>query len=122
MGLVDGADRPEAHRDGGVLPEVGEEAGVGVAREPGPDDLLAVVVELVLGEPALDEGPGVDAGRAVALEVDVVADPAVGLAAEEVVEADLVERGRAGVGGEVAADALGAVVGAATMTAAFQRM
>ncbi len=113
VGLVDGAERAEAHRDGGVLPEVGEEAGMGVARQAPARDLLAEVVELVLGEPALDEGAGVDAGRGVALEVDEVAEAAVGLAAEEVVEADLVERGRAGVGGEVAADALGAVVGAA---------
>ena len=47
----------------------------------------------------------------MALEEDLVAEAAVGLAAEEVVEADLVERGRAGVGREVAADALGPRVG-----------
>ena len=37
VGLVDGAQGAQAHGDGGVLPEVGEEAGVGVARAaPGP--------------------------------------------------------------------------------------
>ncbi len=113
VGLVDGAQRAEAHRDGGVLPEVGEQAGVGVARQALARDLLAEVVELVLGETALDEGAGVDAGGGVALEVDEVPEAAVGLAPEEVVEADLVERGRAGVGGEMAADAFTAVVGAA---------
>ena len=113
VGLVDGAQGAEAHRDGGVLPEVGEEAGVGVAREPLARDLLAEVVELVLGEAALDEGAGVDAGGAVALEVDEVPEAAVGLPPEEVVEAHLVERGRAGVGGEMAADAFAAIVGPA---------
>ena len=113
-GLVDGVDRPEAHGDGGELPEVRHEPGVGVRREPamlvasgaGParPDLLAEVVELLLGQAALEEGPGVDAGGGVALEVDLVAGLAVVLAPEEVVEADLVERRRAGVGGQVAAD------------------
>ena len=47
----------------------------------------------------------------MALEVDVVAGRAVVLAAEEVVEADLVERGRAGERRQVAADAVGVLVG-----------
>ena len=45
------------------------------------------------------------------LDEDLVAVAPVALAPEEVVEPDLVERGRAGVGGEVPADALGAGVG-----------
>ena len=84
---------------------------MGVAGQPVAAHLVAEVVELLLGQPPLDVGPGVDARRGVALEEDLVAEAAVGLAAEEVVEADLVERGRAGVGGEVPADALGARVG-----------
>ena len=47
-----------------------------------------------LGEPAFEERAGVDAGRGVALEVDDVAVVAVVLAAEEMVEADFVERRR----------------------------
>ncbi len=50
-------------------------------------------------------------GRGVALEVDLVAGLPVALAPEEMVEADLVQAGRAGEGGQVAADALGGVVG-----------
>ena len=50
-------------------------------------------------------------GAGVALEEDLVARAAVVLALEEVVEAHLVERGAAGEGGQVAADALGPVVG-----------
>ena len=49
--------------------------------------------ELVLAQAALEEGPGVDAGGGVALEVHLVAGLPVGLAAEEVVEADLVQAG-----------------------------
>ena len=111
VGLVDGGDGPEPHRHGRELPEVGQRARVRVAGQPVAAHLVAEVVELLLGQAALDEGPGVDAGRRVALEEDLVAEAAVGLAAEEVVEADLVERGRAGVGREVPADALGARVG-----------
>src|SRR5439155_23979363 len=48
----------------------------------------------------------VDAGRRVPLEVDLISVTAVGLAAEEVVEADLVERGRRRVGREVTAEAV----------------
>jgi hypothetical protein len=61
---------------------------------------------VLLGEPALEKGAGVDARRGVALVVDDVGvEPGV-LAAEEVVEPDLVERRRRRVGGDVTADAL----------------
>ena len=48
----------------------------------------------------------------MALEEDVVAAAGVVLAAEEVVEADLVERGRGGVGGDVPAHADAGALGA----------
>ena len=112
-GVVERADRPEAHADRRVLPEVGHQARVRVARQAAAAaaDLLAEVVEVVGGQAALHERPGVDAGRGVALEVHGVAGVAVVLAAEEVVEADLVEAGRAGERREVAADAVGVLVG-----------
>ena len=111
-GVVEGADRPEAHGDRRVLPEVGHQARVRVARQAAAaaPDLLAEVVEVVGGQPALHERPGVDARRGVALEVHGVAGVAVVLAAEEVVEPDLVEAGGAGERGEVAADAVGLLV------------
>ena len=87
----------------------------------GVRELLAEPVELVLGEPALEEGAGVDAGGGVALEVDLVAAAGVVLAAEEVVEADLVQRRGRGVGGDVAADADAGRCARCTMIAAFQR-
>ena len=84
---------------------------MGVAGEPAAADLATEVVEVALVEATLEEGPGVDAGDGVALDVDLVAGHAVGLAPEEVVEADLVERRRRGEGGEVPADAVGPGVG-----------
>ena len=111
VGLADGVDGPEAHRHRGVLPELGHEPGVGIGGKPAVAHLEPEVVEVPLGQPALDEGPGVDAGRGVALEVDLVPGAAAVLAAEEVVEPDLVEGGGAGVGGEMAADRLRLDVG-----------
>ena len=81
--------------------------GCGYDEQPLADavlDLLAEVQQLLLVEPALEERAGVDAGGAVALDVDLVAAAGVVLAAEEVVEADLVEAGRGLVGRDVAAD------------------
>ena len=112
-GLVDRVDRPEAHADGGELPEVGHQPRVRVRRQAArPQRLAPEVVELLLREPPLQEGARVDAGRGVALEVDLVAGGAVIGPAEEVVEADLVQAGGAGVGGQVPADPLEAGVGA----------
>ena len=116
--LVDRVDRAEAHRDGRELPEVRHQPRVRVGRTgpacrrragpPGGSRRAASSVE-----PALEEGAGVDAGGGVALDVDLVAAAGVVLAAEEVVEADLVERRGGRVRRDVAADldagALGAV-------------
>ena len=104
--LVDGVERPQAHADRGELPELGHEARVWVAREAlAAHDFLAEVIDLRVAEPALEVGARVDAGRCVTLVEDLVAAAARILAAEEVVEADLVQRGRGGVRREVAAEA-----------------
>ncbi len=103
--VVDRHDRAEAHADGRVLPEVRHQPRVRVARKPAARvQFLAEVLELRLVEPAFDERAGVHAGAGVALEEDDVAGVRLGAAAEEVVEADLVERGGAGEGRDVAAD------------------
>ena len=105
--LVDGVDRAEAHRDRRELPVLRHEPRVRVGRDAVGRLrlLLAEAVELVLGEASLEERAGVDAGRGVALDEDLVAAGRVVEAAEEVVEADFVERGRRRVGRDVAADA-----------------
>ena len=105
-GLVDRVDRPEAHRHRRELPELRHQPRVRVRRQPaaGVRELLPEAVQLLLGEPALEERAGVHAGGGVPLVEDLVAAAGVVLAAEEVVEADLVERGGRGVGRDVAAD------------------
>src|SRR5680860_501190 len=82
--------RAKTHRNGRVLPEVGHEARVRVAREARTVDLAAEPVEVCFVETAFEERPGIDAGGRVTLEVDMIARGSVGLAAEEVVVADLI--------------------------------
>ena len=111
--LVDGRQRREAHGDRGELPEVGHEARVGVRGEAlAGHDLAPEVVELRFAEATFEEGAGIDARCRMPLVVDLVAHALGILAAEEVVEADLVEAGRGGEGGQVPADARRGHVGA----------
>ena len=110
-GVIDRVDRPQTHRHRGELPEIGHETGVGIGGEAVAVDLEAEVVEMLLVEPSLEIGPGVDPGCGMPLHVDVVALAVGALAFEEVVEADLVEGRRRGEGGEVPPDPLGAMVG-----------
>ena len=106
--LMDGVDRAEPHRHGGELPELLHEPRmrIGGQRERLAVDhmtlLLAEAVEALLADPALDVGAGVHPGRGVPLEEDLVAAAGMVLASEEVVHADLVERGRRGVAGDMA--------------------
>ncbi len=107
-GLVDRVHRADAHGDRGELPEVRHQARVRVRRQAatrtGVRILLAEAVELVLAQAALEERSRVDTGGGVALDEDLVAAAGVVLAAEEVVEADLVERRAGGVRRNVATD------------------
>ena len=59
--LVDRGQRAEAHRDRRELPEVGHQPRVRVRAQALAADLAPEVVELVLGQPALEERAGVDA-------------------------------------------------------------
>lgn len=113
-GLVDRAERTEAHRDGRELPEVRHQPRVRVAGQSvgGLGLLLAEGVELPLAQSVQEERAGVDTGRGVALEEDLVAAVALVLAPEEVVEAHVVEGGGGGEGGDVAADADARTLGA----------
>ena len=108
--LRDRVQRAEAHRDGRELPELGHAARVRVAREPTAVDFATEPVELLLGEPSLEERTCIDAGRRVALVVDLIAEATVALAPEEVIEADVVEPGRRREGREVPAQGVEPVV------------
>src|SRR5207248_3291608 len=74
-------------------------------------DLLPEAVEMRLIEPAFQKRPRIDTRRTVPLEEHLVAGLAALLAAEEVVEPDLVEAGARRVRRDVPAD-VGRGVGA----------
>ena len=102
-GLIDRHQRPQAHRDGRELPEVRHQPGMRIGRQPVAIDFLAEVEQLLLGQPAFQEGPGVDAGGAMALDVDQIAAVLVGGGVPEVLEAGVVEGGRRLEAGDMAA-------------------
>ena len=92
--LVDRHQRAEAHRYCGKLPEAGHQPRMRVAREATPlGQFAAEVLQLLFGDPALEERAGIDARRGVPLEVDLVARVVVAAAADEVVHRHLDERG-----------------------------
>ena len=81
-----------------------------IRAEPVASRLLTEVVHLRFGDPALEVRVRVHARRGVPLVVDLVAGGAVVLAAEEVVEPDLVERRRRRVRGEMPTDTVASLV------------
>ena len=74
--------------------------------------LTAEVMELLDRQASLQVGASVDARRCVSLEIDDVTAAIGAFATEEMVEADFVQRGRRGVGGDVPADTVGRPVAA----------
>ena len=84
---------------------------MGIRRQAGAADLPPEVLEVGVVEAPFEIGAGIDAGRGVALDVDVIAGLAVVLAVPEVVEAHVVQRRGAGKRGQMAADAVGPRVG-----------
>ncbi len=111
-GLVDRGERAEAHRHGGELPEVWHQPGVRIGGNAVAAGFLTEVGELLLADPALDEGAGVDAGRGVALEIDQVAASVAFRCPEKMVEADFIQGGGRLIAGDVAAHAGRFFVGA----------
>ena len=116
-GLVDRRQRAEPHRHRGELPEVRHQPRVRVGGDalavepPGVVDLLAEAQQLRLRQPSLQQRARVEARRGVALHEHEVAAVVLRRRVPEVVEADLVERGRRLVAGDVAAELRGLLVG-----------
>ena len=92
-GLGHGVERAEAHRHRRKLPERRHAPRVRIRGQSPAVDLTPEAVEMLLVQPPFEERSGVHARRRVALEEHLVACAAVALAAEEVVEADVVQRG-----------------------------
>jgi hypothetical protein len=72
-GLIYRHQGAKAHGHGGKLPETGHQLGVRVAGNALAVHLLAEVDELVFSEAAFEEGTGIHAGGAVALDIEQVA-------------------------------------------------
>src|SRR5262249_29741494 len=92
--LVDRHDGAQAHGHRGELPEIGHQPGVGVRRKAATArEFVPEVLQVRVIESALEEGPGINAGGRVALEIHKVA-AALGLGStKEVIKAYFVERG-----------------------------
>ncbi len=85
--LVDGHQRPQAHRHRGELPELRHQLRVRIAGQALAVHLLAEVEHLLLGDAPFHEGARIDAGCAVALDVQQVAAVAFAVGMPEMVEA-----------------------------------
>ncbi len=92
--LIDRHQRPEAHRNGGELPEVRHQPRMGIGREPLAPDLLAKVEKLFFGQPPLEESARIDPRRAMTLEIDQIAAVLLIGGMPEMHEAGIVEGGR----------------------------
>src|SRR5579883_2717735 len=103
--LVNAHDRAKTHRHGGKLPKVRHQPGMRIRGQAAAFlQLPAEIIQLLLAEPALQESARVEAGRSMALEIDLVWPVRVIRSLEEMVKADFVQGRRRGEGGDMAAD------------------
>ena len=87
--------RPNAHRNRRELPEIRHQPRVRIRREPGfVAQFVAEILQVLVVEAAFEIRARVHAGRGVALEVDEVARLIAVGSVEEVIEADLEQRGQ----------------------------
>ena len=92
--LVDRHDGAEPHRDARVFPEIGHQPRMRIRGQPAAGIQLAPeILQLLLGETALEKRARVDAGRGVPLVEHHVAVAVVAGRAPEMVEPHFVERG-----------------------------
>src|SRR5262249_6094488 len=87
--LVDGIDQSKTHGDGGELPEILHQPGMGIGGKTRlAAQFVAEVFQVLLREPAFKEGTGIDTRGGMALEVDQVARLIAVAPVEEMIEAD----------------------------------
>ena len=87
--LMDGRHGAKAHANGGEFPKLRHQPRMRVAGQTLSSHFLSEVLDLFVRQSPLKPSSSVDAGRCVALPVEVVAGRAVVLSSEEVIEADL---------------------------------
>jgi hypothetical protein len=111
--LIDGHERAESHGDSGIFPEIGHEPGMRIGGESTAGlQFTAEVFQLLDADATFEEGARIYARGGVALEVDGVTFEIFAASAEEMVEADFIECGGGGVGGDVTADVVLQAIGA----------
>ena len=110
-GLVDGHQRPQAHRHRGELPERRHQPRMRVRRQASAAHLLTEPVQLLPAQPPLEEGPGVEPRRRMPLEIDQVTAVRLCRGVPEVHLADVVERRRRLEAGDVPPELGGLLVG-----------
>ena len=102
--LVDRHQRSQAHGDGGELPEIGHQPRMRIRRDTDAVHFLPVVVELRFGQPAQHVCARVDPGGRVTLHEHEVTAVRIRRRVPEVIEADVVQRGRRRETGDMPAD------------------
>ena len=95
-GLVDRHKRAEPHGDGWELPKIGHQPGMRIGAEARAIGLLAEPIHLRFGQPSFQKGAAVDAGGDMALHKDHIAAVLIRGRVPKVIEADIIEGGRAG--------------------------
>ena len=94
--LVDCLERPQAHGNGGELPIVAHQPGVGIGGQALAVRFPAEAIEVLFLEPPFEEGAGINPRRAVALDVDEIPGVVVRGRPPKVVKAHIIKGGRGG--------------------------
>ena len=110
-GLMNRRHGAKPHANGGELPEIRHQARVRVRGEPLSTGFSSEGLNLVERKPSLHPSTGVDAGRSVALPVEMITGAVAFFSAEKMVETQFPGVGGGGVGGDVPTDALEVFVG-----------
>ena len=89
--MIDRLNRPESHRNGRKLPEIGHQPGVGIgAKSSAIFQFAAEILQLFFGKAAFQIGARVHAWGGVALVINYVAIAVVSLSTKKVIERNLV--------------------------------
>src|SRR5580698_10768449 len=93
--MVDGLNRPKAHRNRGEFPEVGHEPGMRIRRQPTARlELASKILQLLFRNAAFEISTRINAGCRVSLKVHNVAVAGFGRRLKKVIKGNFVERGR----------------------------
>ena len=94
--LVNCVDRAESHGNGRELPELWHQTRMRIRRKSatGMGKFLAEAIHLMFGQSSFNKCAGVHSWAGMSLEENLISATGMFLATEEVVEPNLIERGR----------------------------